>query len=59
MHARTSINVLFYASKFLAAATAAGTGRGATIYVVDSGVRVSHQEFRTQDGSRTRASHGQ
>ncbi|KAL4418998.1 hypothetical protein ABPG77_000863 [Micractinium sp. CCAP 211/92] len=39
-------------------ATAAGTGRGATIYVVDSGVRVSHQEFRTQDGSRTRASHG-
>lgn len=42
----------------LDAATTVGTGRGATIYVVDSGVRASHQEFRTQDGSRTRAFHG-
>lgn len=39
-------------------ATSAGTGRGATIYVVDSGVRLSHQEFKTQDGTRSRASYG-
>ncbi|EFN59363.1 hypothetical protein CHLNCDRAFT_137826 [Chlorella variabilis] len=36
----------------------AGTGRGTTIYVVDSGIRLSHQEFLTQDGSRSRASYG-
>ena len=37
----------------------AGTGRGTTIYVVDSGIRLSHQEFLTQDGSRSRASYGE
>jgi len=36
-----------------------GTGKGATIYVVDSGIRPTHQEFRTQDGTRSRALFGE
>ncbi|PSC68852.1 serine protease [Micractinium conductrix] len=35
-----------------------GTGKGTTIYVVDSGIRPTHQEFRTEDGTRTRALYG-
>lgn len=42
---------------FIAAATP-GTGKGTTIYVVDSGIRPTHQEFRTEDGTRTRALYG-
>ncbi|KAI3433663.1 hypothetical protein D9Q98_003472 [Chlorella vulgaris] len=46
-------------SKYIyGAAGVAGTGKGTTIYVVDSGVRLTHQEFKTQDGSRSRASYG-
>lgn len=36
----------------------AGTGRGASVYIVDSGIRPSHQEFRSADGSRSRALYG-
>ena len=36
----------------------ATVGQGATVYVVDSGILQSHQEFRSFDGSRVRASYG-
>lgn len=41
-----------------AAADSAGTGKGATIYVVDSGIRPSHQEFQSVGGGPSRASYG-
>ncbi len=38
----------------------AGTGKGVTIYVVDSGIKPNHQEFKAADGSgRSRASYGE
>lgn len=38
--------------------TTSGTGKGVTIYVVDSGIMPSHQEFQSADGSGSRASFG-
>jgi len=35
-----------------------GTGRGVTIYTVDSGLRKTHQEFKGWDGKGNRAAHG-
>lgn len=35
-----------------------GTGQGATIYVVDSGVRMTHQEFGDWHGGPSRAVSG-
>ena len=35
-----------------------GTGKGVTIYSLDSGVRASHQEFKSWDGSESRATFG-
>lgn len=35
-----------------------GTGRGVTIYVVDSGIRKSHQEFSSWVGGTSRAKDG-
>ena len=35
-----------------------GTGAGVTIYVLDSGIKLSHQEFKTADGTASRASYG-
>jgi subtilisin family serine protease len=35
-----------------------GTGKGVTIYTVDSGLRTSHQEFKDWNGANSRASHG-
>lgn len=45
--------------QLLLADASPGTGRGVTVYVVDSGLRLTHQEFRTLDGTRSRASHGE
>lgn len=39
--------------------TTKGTGQGAHIYVVDSGILASHQEFMRSDGSGSRASYGE
>ena len=39
--------------------TTKGTGQGAHIYVVDSGILPSHQEFMRSDGSGSRASYGE
>ena len=36
-----------------------GTGAGDTMYVVDSGIKLSHQEFKSADGGASRASYGQ
>ncbi|KAK9798184.1 hypothetical protein WJX73_010803 [Symbiochloris irregularis] len=36
----------------------AGTGRGVTIYTLDSGVLASHREFQTWGGNVSRASYG-
>lgn len=38
--------------------TSAGTGRGVTIYTLDSGVRLSHKEFVNWPGTSTRVSYG-
>ena len=35
-----------------------GTGKGVTIYTLDSGLRVTHQEFRAWDGSGRRGNYG-
>jgi hypothetical protein len=35
-----------------------GTGEGTTIYVVDSGIKLDHQEFKNDLGTKTRASYG-
>lgn len=35
-----------------------GTGKGVTIYTIDSGVRMSHQEFQAWNGGHGRASYG-
>ncbi|EIE19827.1 subtilisin-like protein, partial [Coccomyxa subellipsoidea C-169] len=35
-----------------------GTGKGVTIYTIDSGVRQSHQEFQAWNGGHGRASYG-
>jgi len=35
-----------------------GTGEGTTIYVVDSGIKLDHQEFKNDLGTRVRASYG-
>ena len=35
-----------------------GTGKGVTIYTLDSGLRISHQEFQAWDKSGSRASNG-
>ncbi|GAB4817850.1 hypothetical protein N2152v2_004896 [Parachlorella kessleri] len=35
-----------------------GTGEGTTIYVVDSGIKIDHQEFKNDLGTRVRASYG-
>ncbi|KAK9838768.1 hypothetical protein WJX74_002956 [Apatococcus lobatus] len=42
----------------LGTSNSTGTGRGVTIYTLDSGVRPSHQEFMLWDSSNTRASFG-
>lgn len=39
--------------------TSSGTGSGVTIYVIDSGIKATHQEFRKADGSGSRASYGE
>lgn len=36
----------------------AGTGRGTTIYSLDSGIRLSHQEFQAWNGAGQRVSYG-
>lgn len=38
--------------------TTSGTGRGATIYSLDSGIRLSHQEFQAWNGMGQRVSYG-
>jgi subtilisin family serine protease len=38
--------------------SSSGTGKGVTIYVIDSGIAPSHQEFRDASSSRPRASYG-
>ncbi|KAK9820560.1 hypothetical protein WJX72_011655 [[Myrmecia] bisecta] len=38
--------------------TTEGTGKGVTIYSVDSGIRTSHQEFKSLTDGRSRASFG-
>ncbi|KDD73070.1 subtilase, partial [Helicosporidium sp. ATCC 50920] len=38
--------------------SAAATGEGVTIYVVDSGINVNHQEFQPYGGGPSRASYG-
>ena len=38
--------------------SSAGTGRGVTIYTLDSGVRLSHSEFLNWPGTSSRASYG-
>jgi hypothetical protein len=35
-----------------------GTGKGVTIYTIDSGIRQSHQEFQAWSGGHGRASYG-
>ena len=35
-----------------------GTGKGVTIYTLDSGLRISHQEFQAWDGSGRRGNYG-
>ena len=46
-------NVRRYGSK-----TSDGTGRGITVYVVDSGIRTSHQEFISAATGQKRATFG-
>jgi subtilisin family serine protease len=36
-----------------------GTGAGVTVYVIDSGIRPNHQEFKNYEGTRSRASFGE
>ena len=36
-----------------------GTGAGVTIYVVDSGIKLDHQEFKNDLGTQVRASYGE
>lgn len=38
--------------------TTAGTGKGTTIYSLDSGVTLTHQEFQGWDGTGQRVSWG-
>lgn len=38
--------------------SSAGTGVGTTVYVVDSGIMLEHQEFKDATGTRNRASYG-
>ncbi len=38
--------------------SSSGTGRGVTVYVVDSGVRLSHQEFVSELTGQRRATFG-
>ena len=35
-----------------------GTGKGVTIYTLDSGLRITHQEFQAWDGSGRRGNYG-
>ena len=39
-------------------ADAAGTGRGVTIYTLDSGVRIAHEEFKDWSDQTPRVSYG-
>jgi subtilisin family serine protease len=39
-------------------ADSAGTGRGVTIYTLDSGVRIAHEEFRDWPDRTPRVSYG-
>jgi hypothetical protein len=43
--------LMILAPKVMCATLFGCAGKGVTIYVLDSGIRVSHQEFQSWDGS--------